>query len=49
MNNFQLIVNEVKKAVNGKAMLCAGAKPYLSVKCKEGVSSLDMLKKIFKV
>lgn len=52
-----LYVREIKSpevadlliALNGKAMLCAGTKPYLSVKCREGVSSLDMLKNIFKV
>lgn len=56
-SSLLLYVREIKSpevadlliALNGKAMLCAGAKPYLSVKCKEGVSSLDMLKKIFKV
>lgn len=56
-NSLLLYVREIKSpevadlliALNGKAMLCAGTKPYLSVKCKEGVSSLDMLKKIFKV
>lgn len=52
-----LYVKEIKSpevadlliALNGKAMLCAGTKPYLSVKCKDGISSLEMLKKIFKV
>ena len=56
-SSLLLYVREIKSpevadlliALNGKAMLCAGAKPYLSVKCKEGASSLDMLKKIFKV
>ena len=56
-NSLLLYVREIKSpevadlliALNGKAMLCAGTKPYLSVKCKEGVSSLDMLKKVFKV
>ena len=56
-SSLLLYVREIKSpevadlliALNGKAMLCAGAKPYLSVKCKEGVSSLDMLKNIFKV
>ena len=56
-NSLLLYVKEIKSpevadlliALNGKAMLCAGTKPYLSVKCREGVSSLDMLKKIFKV
>lgn len=56
-NSLLLYVREIKSpevadlliSLNGKAMLCAGTKPYLSVKCKEGVSSLDMLKKIFKV
>lgn len=56
-NSLLLYVREIKSpevadlliALNGKAMLCAGTKPYLSVKCREGVSSLDMLKNIFKV
>lgn len=56
-SSLLLYVREIKSpevadlliALNGKAMLCAGTKPYLSVKCREGVSSLDMLKKIFKV
>ncbi|WP_294907166.1 transcription-repair coupling factor [uncultured Ruminococcus sp.] len=56
-NSLLLYVREIKSpevadlliSLNGKAMLCAGTKPYLSVKCKEGVSSLDMLKKVFKV
>ena len=54
-SSLLLFVNEIKSpqvadlliALNGKAMLCAGTKPYLSVKCSDGVSSLDMLKKIF--
>lgn len=56
-NSLLLYVKEIKSpevadlliALNGKAMLCSGTKPYLSVKCREGVSSLDMLKNIFKI
>lgn len=56
-NSLLLYVREIKSpevadlliALNGKAKLCAGAKPYLAVGCKEGASSLNMLKKIFKV
>ncbi len=56
-NNIMLFVKELKSpvvadlliALNGKANLCAGNKPYVSVECKNGVSSLQMLKKIFKI
>lgn len=54
-NSILLYVNEIKSpqvadlliALNGKAMLCAGTKPYLSVKCPKTVSPVDLLKKIF--
>lgn len=54
-NALLLYVKEIKSpevadlliALNGKAMLSAGTKPYLSVKCKDGISSLEMLKNIF--
>lgn len=36
-------------ALKGKAMLTAGNKPYVTVKCIESLSSLEMLKKVFKV
>ncbi len=50
-----LYVKEIKSpavadlliALNGKAVLNAGAKPCISVKCKEGASSLETLTKIF--
>lgn len=56
-NNLLLYVKEIKSpavadlliALNGKAMLSAGTKPYLSVKCNGGTSSLEMLKNIFKI
>lgn len=56
-SNLLLYVKEIKSpavadlliALNGKAMLCAGAKPNVSVKCPGDASSLDMLKKIFKI
>lgn len=56
-NSVLLYVNEVKSpqvadlliALNGKAVLCSGTKPYLSVKCRDGVPVLDMLKSIFKI
>ena len=52
-----LYVREIKSpavadlliALNGKAKLVAGAKPYVSVKCPEDTSSLDVLKRIFKI
>ncbi len=52
-----LYVREIKSpavadlliALNGKAMLNAGVKPYVSVACKSGSASIDMLKKIFKI
>lgn len=52
-----LYVKEIKSpavadlliALNGKAMLNAGTKPYLSVKCPAGTDSVDMLKKIFMI
>ena len=36
-------------ALKGKAMLTAGNKPYVTVKCIESLSSLEMLKRVFKV
>ena len=50
-----LYVKEIKSpavadlliALNGKAKLCAGGKPYVSVNCQREQSSLKMLKKIF--
>lgn len=56
-NSVLLYVNEIKSpqvadlliALNGKAALCSGTKPYLSVKCRDGVPVLDMLKSIFKI
>ncbi len=56
-NSVLLYVNEIKSpqvadlliALNGKAVLCSGTKPYLSVKCRDGVPVLDMLKSIFKI
>ena len=56
-NTLMLYVRELKSpevadmliALNGKASLNAGAKPFVSVKCSEGMSSLEMLKKIFAV
>ena len=52
-----LYVREIKSpavadlliALNGKAMLSAGSKPYLSVKCGSGVDSVEVLKRIFKI
>ncbi len=56
-NNIMLYVKEIKSpevadlliALNGKAMLSAGSKPYLSVKCQNNASSLEILKNIFKI
>lgn len=56
-NSVLLYVNEIKSpqvadlliALNGKAMLCSGTKPYLAVKCRQGADALDMLKSIFKI
>lgn len=56
-NSVLLYVNEIKSpqvadlliALNGKASLCSGTKPYLAVKCRDGVPVLDMLKGIFKI
>lgn len=52
-----LYVKEIKSpavadlliALNGKAMLSAGTKPYLSVKCAEKSDSVGVLKRIFKI
>ena len=52
-----LYVKEIKSpavadlliALNGKAQLNAGAKPYLSVKCQSGADSIETLKKIFRI
>ncbi len=56
-NTLLLYVKEIKSptvadlliALNGKAMLNAGAKPYLSVKCHNEGSAVEDLKKIFKI
>ncbi len=56
-NEILLFVKELKSpavadlliALNGKAKLNAGAKPFLSVKCDSGVKSIPTLKKIFKI
>ena len=56
-NTLLLYVKEIKSpavadlliALNGKAMLNAGAKPYLSVNCPSENSSIDTLKKIFSI
>jgi transcription-repair coupling factor (superfamily II helicase) len=56
-NSLLLYVKEIKSpqvadlliALNGKATLCAGTKPYVSVKCPNTETSLEILKKIFKV
>ena len=56
-NAIQLYVKEIKSpavadlliALNGKASLNAGAKPYLSVKCAGGAASIPALKRIFKI
>lgn len=56
-NNLMLFVKEIKSptvadlliALNGKAMLCAGNKPYVSVKCSSQEASLKTLKQIFAV
>ena len=34
-------------ALNGKALLNAGAKPFLSVKCTDGAQAIPTLKRIF--
>ncbi len=52
-----LYVKEIKSpavadlliALNGKAMLSAGTKPYLSVKCGKEADPVGVLKKIFKI
>lgn len=54
-SNILLYVKEIKSpvvadlliALNGKATLNAGAKPFVSVKCKDNESPLDVLTKIF--
>lgn len=56
-NNILMYVKEIKSpqvadlliSLNGRAMLSAGAKPYVSVKCKKSDSSLKILKKIFQI
>lgn len=56
-NSLLLYVREIKSpqvadlliVLNGKAMLNAGAKPYLSIKCSGGQTALKTLKKIFKI
>ena len=56
-NTLLLYVKEIKSpavadlliALNGKAMLNAGAKPYLSVNCPSENSSIDTLKKLFSI
>ena len=52
-----LYVKEIKSpavadlliALNGKATLSAGTKPYLAVKCAGGADSVAVLKRIFKI
>lgn len=54
-SNILLYVKEIKSpvvadlliALNGKATLNAGAKPFVAVKCKKDESPLDVLTKIF--
>ena len=54
---IMLYVKEIKSpavadlliALNGKAMLSAGTKPYLSVKCGKEADPVGVLKKIFKI
>ena len=54
--NVLLFVKEIKSPkviellsrLNGRAMLSAGNKPYITIRCG-GDSSLDMLKKVFKI
>nr|WP_294667648.1 transcription-repair coupling factor [uncultured Ruminococcus sp.] len=54
--NVLLFVKEIKSPkviellsrLNGRAMLSAGNKPYITIRCGGG-SSLDMLKKVFKI
>ncbi len=56
-NTLMLFVREIKSpevadlliALNGKAMLNAGTKPYVSVRTKSGANSILVLKKIFKI
>ncbi len=55
-SNLLLYVKELKSpvvadlliALNGKATLNNGIKPYLSVKCQSGENTIELLKKIFK-
>ena len=55
-SNVLLFVKEIKSPkviellsrLNGRAMLSAGNKPYITIRCGGG-SSLDMLKKVFKI
>lgn len=57
VNSVLLYVREINSpqiadliiSFNGRVMLSAGAKPYLTVKCDSQNSSLDMLKKVFKI
>ena len=54
---IMLYVKEIKSpavadlliALNGKATLSAGTKPYLAVKCADGADSVEVLKRIFKI
>ena len=54
-SDILLYVKEIKSpevadlliALNGKAKLVAGMKPYVAIKCEDGNSSLDVLKKVF--
>ena len=56
-NTLLLYVREIKSpvvadlliALNGKAMLNGGTKPFLSVKCEDSGSPLETLKNIFAV
>ena len=43
------VVADLLIALNGKAKLCAGNKPYVSVKCQNGNNSLNILKNIFQI
>ena len=43
------VVADLLIALNGKAKLNAGAKPFVSVKCPGGAASIPTLKKILKV
>lgn len=55
--SLMLYVKEIKSpavadlliALNGKAQLNAGAKPYLSVKCQSGADPIETLKKVFRI